>query len=266
MTNNHTVNVTDALTIITCLNNTSDESTILSLLRKLCQLMGFEYFRLAFIFPSSIQRPRVRILNGCPTDWVKKYNECHFFAADPVVRKGMAQSTPIMWNALIMECSDRKDVEGLEVMQLAQEFGLSDGITFPWHGAHGHVGLLSFITSKPRNEYQWLTALPFLSWLSAHIFEAVARAGFAEMPSHDALSLRELEVCQWAAEGKQVSDIAKILDITPRTVTFHLSRVAEKLGASSKSQAISWAIKQGLVRLNIDRAVVGNLDETDEYR
>lgn len=81
------------------------------------------------------------------------------------------------------------------------------------------------------------------------------------MPLRAPLSLRELEVCQWAAEGKQVSDIAQILGITPRTVTFHLERITEKLGASSKSQAISWALKQGLVQLNINAALVGNIDE-----
>nr|WP_307808490.1 helix-turn-helix transcriptional regulator [Aeromonas hydrophila] len=78
------------------------------------------------------------------------------------------------------------------------------------------------------------------------------------------MSLRELEVCQWAAEGKQVSDIAKILGITPRTVTFHLERIAQKLGASSKSQAISWALKQGVVRLNIGAAEVKNVGEGSE--
>ena len=79
--------------------------------------------------------------------------------------------------------------------------------------------------------------------------------------SVDALSLRELEVCRWAAEGKQVSDIAQILGITPRTVTFHLNNVVSKLGASSKCQAISWALKQGVVRLNVELASVANVDE-----
>ena len=81
------------------------------------------------------------------------------------------------------------------------------------------------------------------------------------MSPQDALSVRELEVCRWAAEGKQVSDIAQILGITPRTVTFHLNNVVSKLGASSKSQAISWALKQGVVRLNVEMALVANVDE-----
>lgn len=144
---------------------------------------------------------------------------------------------------------------------LAQETGLRDGITIPWHGPNGHVGLLSLITRTPRTEHQWLSAIPFLSWLSSHVFEDVVRVCTSVMPPRDPLSLRELEVCQWAEEGKQVSDIAQILGITPRTVTFHLERIAEKLGASSKSQAISWALKQGVVRLNIGAAEVTNSGE-----
>lgn len=234
------------------------------LLHSLCQQMGFDHFRLGFISPSSIQRPDVRIFNGCPADWVQVYNERDFLTVDPVVRKGMVYSTPILWANLITECCDQQDAAGLEVMMLAQEAGLRDGITIPWHGPNGHVGLLSLITRTPRTEHRWLSAIPFLSWLSSHVFEAVVRVCTSAMLPRDPLSLRELEVCQWAAEGKQVSDIAKILGITPRTVTFHLERIAEKLGASNKNQAISWALKQGLVRLNIDAALVGNISELSE--
>ena len=119
---------------------------------------------------------------------------------------------------------------------------------------------LSLITNVLRSEQQWLSAIPFLSWLATHIFEAVARVCLFDSLPREPLSLRELEVCQWAAEGKQVSDIAKILGITPRTVTFHLERIVKKFGASSKNQAISLALKQGLVRLNIDAAHVRNVD------
>ncbi|WP_447834652.1 LuxR family transcriptional regulator [Aeromonas veronii] len=257
----HFLNTTDALTLITEFGAATDEQSIVSLLRSLCQQMGFDHFRLGFISPSSIQRPDVRIFNGCPSPWVQTYDEKGLFTVDPVVRKGMAQSMPILWANLITECCDQHDTAGLEVMMLAQEAGLRDGITIPWHGPNGHVGLLSLITRTPRTEHQWLSAAPFLSWLSSHIFEAVVRVCTSAMPLRVPLSLRELEVCHWAAEGKQVSDIAQILGITPRTVTFHLERITEKLGASSKSQAISLALKQGLVRLNIDAAHVRNIDD-----
>ncbi|WP_323917997.1 LuxR family transcriptional regulator [Aeromonas caviae] len=248
-----------ALDLISRFEQADDEHTIVALLRQLTTQAGFDYFRLALMSPSTIQRPDVTIFNGCPQEWVDAYTQANFFAIDPVVQRGMEQSTPILWADLIVQgvCDD----ERLAVMTLAQQAGLRDGITFPWHGANGHVGLLSLITSTPRTRAQWLSAVPFLSWLSMHIFEAVVRVCLVGESSHDALSLRELEVCRWAAEGKQTSDIAQILGITPRTVTFHLNNVVTKLGASSKCQAISWALKQGVVRLNVELAAVANVDE-----
>lgn len=253
------MDTTNALDLISQFDQASDERTIVTLLRKLTAQMGFDHFRLALIFPNTIQRPDVIIFNGCPQTWVDDYTRAGFFAIDPVVQRGMVQSTPILWAELMVDgvC----DAQSLSVMTLAQEAGLRDGITFPWHGANGHVGLLSLITSEPRSASQWLTVVPALTWLSMHIFEAVARVCLVGLSPHDALSLRELEVCRWAAEGKQTSDIAQILGITPRTVTFHLNNVVTKLGASSKCQAISWALKQGVVRLNVELASVANVDE-----
>lgn len=255
------MDTTDALDLISQFDRASDERTIVALLRQLTEQMGFDHFRLALIFPNTIQRPDVTIFNGCPSAWVDAYSQANFFAIDPVVLRGMAQSTPILWADLMGEgiC----DEQSLAVMTLAQEAGLRDGITFPWHGANGHVGLLSLITREPRTESQWLAVVPSLTWLSMHIFEAVARVCLVGLSPHDALSLRELEVCRWAAEGKQTSDIAQILGITPRTVTFHLNNVVTKLGASSKCQAISWALKQGVVRLNVELASVANVDEQE---
>ncbi|MCR6741079.1 autoinducer binding domain-containing protein [Aeromonas dhakensis] len=92
------------------------------------------------------------MFNGCPGPWVQTYGEKGLFAVDPVVRKGMAQSMPILWTNLITECCDQQDAAGLEVVMLAQEAGLRDGITIPWHGANGQVGLLSLITRTRRTE------------------------------------------------------------------------------------------------------------------
>lgn len=253
------MNTTYALDLLSRFEQASDERTIVALLRQLSVQAGFDYFRLALLFPRSIQRPDVIIFNGCPQDWVDAYTQANFFAIDPVVQRAMVQSTPILWAEIMAQGAC--DEQSLTVMTLAQEAGLRDGITFPWHGANGHVGLLSLITREPHTEQEWLAVVPSLTWLSMHIFEAVVRICLVGSSPHDALSLRELEVCRWAAEGKQVSDIAQILGITPRTVTFHLNNVVSKLGASSKCQAISWALKQGVVRLNVELASVANVDE-----
>lgn len=112
-------------------------------LRSLCARMGIDYFCLMIFLPSAIQRPDIRILNGCPDEWARTYREQGLWAVDPVVRKGMTQGAPILWANIIAECLDQQDSEGLAMMFEARQCGMRDGITFPWHGAHGQVGLLS---------------------------------------------------------------------------------------------------------------------------
>ena len=60
------------------------------------------------------------------------------------------------------------------------------------------------------------------------------------------LNDREVETLTWVARGKTSAEIAKILDLTKRTVDFHLDNARSKLGAATRTQA---AIKAATGRL-----------------
>ena len=60
------------------------------------------------------------------------------------------------------------------------------------------------------------------------------------------LSKREKEVLSWLKEGKSSWDIAAILNISERTVNFHVSNIMQKLNAVSRTQAVAVAIEKGL--------------------
>jgi DNA-binding NarL/FixJ family response regulator len=64
----------------------------------------------------------------------------------------------------------------------------------------------------------------------------VARTGL--WPKTVALNEREVEVLTWAARGKTSAEIAKILDLTKRTVDFHIDNARGKLGASTRTEAV----------------------------
>jgi DNA-binding CsgD family transcriptional regulator len=42
----------------------------------------------------------------------------------------------------------------------------------------------------------------------------------------------------WAARGKTSAEIAKILDLTKRTVDFHIDNARGKLGAATRTEAV----------------------------
>lgn len=62
------------------------------------------------------------------------------------------------------------------------------------------------------------------------------------------LTDRELEVLQWAAQGLANYDIAQRLYISVRTVEAHLTHVYNKLGVSSRTEAVVYAIRQGWIQ------------------
>jgi DNA-binding NarL/FixJ family response regulator len=59
------------------------------------------------------------------------------------------------------------------------------------------------------------------------------------------LSPRELEVLTLASEGLTNKEIAYRLGLSPRTIQFHMNAIFNKLGATSRTHAVSLALKQG---------------------
>ncbi|NMM53250.1 response regulator transcription factor [Paenibacillus aquistagni] len=59
---------------------------------------------------------------------------------------------------------------------------------------------------------------------------------------------REQEILQEVAEGRSNKDIAAKLHMSQRTVEYNLTRIFEKLGVRSRSEAIVEAARLGLVR------------------
>jgi DNA-binding CsgD family transcriptional regulator len=65
--------------------------------------------------------------------------------------------------------------------------------------------------------------------------------------SQQALTPREIEVLNMLAEGLANKTIAWRLGISEHTVKFHLSSIFTKLNASSRTEAVTLAIRQGLI-------------------
>lgn len=61
------------------------------------------------------------------------------------------------------------------------------------------------------------------------------------------LTKRELEVFWWIQKGKTGWEIATILQISTRTVKFHVQNVLVKLGAATRAQAVAIALKLDLM-------------------
>lgn len=66
---------------------------------------------------------------------------------------------------------------------------------------------------------------------------------------------RELEVIGLAAQGMSNKEIADKLGISERTVQTHLLKIFKKLGASSRTQAVLYALRGGWIELDERRKI-----------
>lgn len=81
-------------------------------------------------------------------------------------------------------------------------------------------------------------------------FECAASvATAAACDPYYALTPREKEVLLMVAEGQSNAGIGKRLFISPRTVELHRARAMKKLGITSVSEAVRYAIRRGLLTL-----------------
>jgi len=67
--------------------------------------------------------------------------------------------------------------------------------------------------------------------------------------SDEPLTAREVEILQQVAEGNRNRDIADRLFISEGTVKVHVKHIMEKLGANDRTQAITIAVRRGIIRL-----------------
>ncbi|HEU4689189.1 MAG TPA: response regulator transcription factor [Vicinamibacterales bacterium] len=76
-----------------------------------------------------------------------------------------------------------------------------------------------------------------------------AAAKLAEDVTRVQLTPRELSTLRLLADGKANKEIATGLGISERTVKTHLGHLFEKLGVTSRTEAVKVATRRGLVRL-----------------
>lgn len=65
---------------------------------------------------------------------------------------------------------------------------------------------------------------------------------FKQMEPRQPLTLRQNQVLQLLAEGRSMKEVARVLDISPRTVAFHKYTIMENLGVSSSAELIKYAM------------------------
>src|SRR5262245_38937817 len=80
-------------------------------------------------------------------------------------------------------------------------------------------------------------------------------SGLSSGPDQPDLSEREIEILRLLATGVSNKEIAQKLFISPNTVKVHLRNIFAKIGVTTRTEATLWAIRAGLVAVEVPLAL-----------
>jgi DNA-binding CsgD family transcriptional regulator len=178
-----------------------------------------------------------------PASWVKRYLQMGYVDIDPVLREGFLRILPFDWSELKIKSAAE---QSLMADALAHGVG-PHGFSIPVQSKHGHRALFSISFSG--SDQEWLhfieTTKSALIQIANRVHRRVISEVFGEDRPH--LTAREVDCLRWVARGKDASEVAAILNISPHTARYYLKSARYKLDCVTSAQAISKAVKLGLL-------------------
>jgi DNA-binding NarL/FixJ family response regulator len=151
---------------------------------------------------------------------------------------------PVM-DGIIATSRIRRQYPDVEVIALTSV--LDDGSIFGAIRA-GAIGYLLKDTKADKLIYAVKSAVAGQVQLSPQVAKRLLKeVDFPEMP--DPLTDRESDILRMLASGCSNKEIARDLNIGEKTVKTHVSSILSKLGVTSRTQAVIYALRTGLVML-----------------
>jgi DNA-binding NarL/FixJ family response regulator len=87
--------------------------------------------------------------------------------------------------------------------------------------------------------------------LDFELLVEIVRSRLAQRPRPEpadfSLTEREIEALTWVAKGKSSTDIAVLMNVSERTVNFHVNNVIHKVGVATRVQAAIRCALLGLI-------------------
>ncbi|QQX80929.1 LuxR family transcriptional regulator [Shewanella sp. KX20019] len=216
-----------------------------------CLLLGIPYYLMGIVSPDSLNSPSMNVLSNYPEEWLDSYFKQNKQKDDPVVAYMMNKHAPVEWNQLL-QLSQFNNAQSQSFMLEAKEYGLKNGLSIPIRSSLGKFAVFSLAIDddSEAGKRKLNDILPFAHTFGVNLFERQINITSEESIAAK-LTNRETECLFWACEGKTAWEISQIVDITERTVLFHLNNSTKKLGATNRQHAVSLAMRYGIVTPNL---------------
>ena len=198
--------------------------------------LGFDRCAYGLRLPLPLSRQRIVVFKNYADGSARPYTQPDCLAGDQ-------SPLAVIWD-------DEYCVDEQELRRMVCEPGMRYGWAQPCRDSHGALSMFAVARSDDalgESEMQEINHRLARLIQVAHLAMARLLVKTLVPEASVKLSSRETTVIRWTAEGKTTADIAAIMGLSVRTVTFHIGNVVKKLNATNKTAAAVRAAVLGLL-------------------
>lgn len=207
-------------------------------------LVSFGIRSFAFTYYSGHVKSGRKLIYDCVStelqDWHHYYLAQQYADVDRTLEENHTMTLPLFWDVK-KQLEHAKNKREKRIREESIEYGIDLGLSIPVHGPNDDFVTLTLHQRKGESglngyenkQYEWLSACHlFFHYLKSIII--------IELPvsTINPLTKREEQCLLLTAKGWRVNLIAKELNISPRTVNFHIQNANKKFGTNNKYFAI----------------------------
>lgn len=195
-------------------------------------------------------------LSNFPTAYQDRYRQEHYHRDDPVVRHCIDSLSPLPVgrDSLGLWPNGGRDLSAIQrrIVDDAAECGMKVGVAIPLRSPGRHpIAGMSLSNSMRPSEFRRFIArcgdVAHLAALHAHTHLQMQLQTLENSHSDIVLSSRERECLLWVSRGLSSKRTAAQIGLSSKTVDFHVANAMEKLGVSTRGQAVLRAVTLGLL-------------------
>jgi DNA-binding CsgD family transcriptional regulator len=169
---------------------------------------------------------------------------------DPILPIARRAHRAFSWDQAIESITLSKRQKNF--FQESDRLRVSQGIIIPIHGPNGRCDIIS-LSSRHRDKtdktaLSTVTLAAFEAWNRSHVISRTPNIIVSR--NEVRLTQREIEVLKWVRVHKTNDQIADIMNVSRKTIEFHLKNLFDKLGVPNRYAAVVAALHQGQLKTN----------------
>ncbi|KTC85179.1 helix-turn-helix transcriptional regulator [Legionella brunensis] len=225
-----------------------DEALTAYLLKKGITTFSFTYYA---YHPHTANKLKYDMCSDNFRAWHQHYLEEQYNNIDSTLSFVYNNHLPIYWN-LKQQLAQAKNETERKMRQDSIDFGAKEGLSIPIHGPKNNFAILLLVQmqkehrklQEPREQYEFFVAAHhYYHYIQSHLLDEVTeKASFS-------LTQREIQCLLLIAKDYSVQQMSQTLELSERTINFHIQKINKKLGTKNKYQSLAKALHHQLLTL-----------------